>query len=111
MPESAVLFVKSRKVEQLEYTVPNFGHYCSAGYRAIDTNRVLSEDDRTVAEGLGKCGLEFAVVDLGSAGFAARLKAKMKGVGTTPTLFYRGQKLEGVKQIVGSLPKLVSEKV
>lgn len=111
MLESAVLFVKSRRFEQLEYIVPNFGHYCSAGYRAIDTNRVLSEDDRTVAEELGKCGLDFAVVDLGSVGFAARMKARMKGVRTTPTLFYRGQKLEGAKQIVESLRKLASEKV
>lgn len=111
MPESAVLFVKSKKVEHLEYTIPNFGRYSSAGYRAIDTSRALSEDDRTVAEELGKCGLGFVVVDLGSVGFAARVKARMKGVRITPTLFYRGQKLEGAKQIVEGLRKLASEKV
>lgn len=111
MLESAVLFVKSKKVEQLEYTVPNFGHHCSAGYRATDTNRALSEDDRTVAEELGKCGLDFAVVDLGSVGFATRRRARMKGVRTTPALFYRGQRLEGANQIVESLQRLASEKV
>ena len=51
--------------------MPNFGRYCSAGYGAIDTGRTLSEDDRTVAGEPGKCGLDFAIVEVQRASLLA----------------------------------------
>jgi len=98
--ERPILFVKSEKVEQLEYTVPNFGHYCSAGYRATGTNCALCEEDQKAIELLEKAGISYVLVDLGQASTAMRLKTRIRGIKTTPTLVYEGQKLEKLQRIM-----------
>jgi len=107
--EKPVLFVKSEKVERLEYTVPNFGHYCSAGYRATGTNCALCEEDQKAIELIEKAGISYVLVDLGQASAALRLKARMRGIKTTPTLIYEGQKLEKLQGIM-SIIRLIAEK-
>jgi len=98
--EPAVLYVKSEKISQVEYTMPNFGHWCSAGYRATKTDFVLGEKDRKAIEILEKVGLRYTLVDLGLTSATTRIKAKIESVNTTPTLIYKGQKIKGLQQIV-----------
>jgi len=105
MPEVAMLYVKSEKIEQVEYTMPNWGHWCSAGYRASKADFALTEEDKKAIELLEKSSLPFKVVDLGLAGASARLKAKIAGVNKTPTLVFKGQKLKGLMEIEAFLEK------
>jgi glutaredoxin len=121
VPKPAVLFVKSEKIDRVEYTVPNFGHYCSAGYRAFTTDSSLCEEDKKAFEILEKLGIDYKVVDLGSADMLTRVKALMIGVRKTPILILNGKrfglremmsKLEpsGVSQKQGVRPEIKSEK-
>ncbi len=64
MSEVAILYVKSEKVEHVEYTMPNWGHWCSAGYRVTKTEFTLTEGDRKVIKFLEKSRIPFKVVDL-----------------------------------------------
>jgi len=98
--DSAVLYVKSEKVEQVEYTVPNWGHYCSAGYRASKTDFVLNEEEQKAVEVLEKTRLPYTLIDLGLANVMTRIKAKIEGVNSTPTLVFKGQKFKGLSQIM-----------
>jgi len=56
LEEPAVLFVKSEKIEQTEWTMPQREHACSAGYRAFKTDHVSSEEDRKAIELLKEKG-------------------------------------------------------
>jgi glutaredoxin len=103
MSEVAILYVKSEKIEHVEYTMPNWGHWCSAGYRVTKTEFALTKEDRGALEFLEKSGIPFKVVDLGLAGAPARLKAKIAGVNKTPTLVFKGQKLKGLDEIKTAL--------
>jgi glutaredoxin len=107
--ERPVLFVKSEKVEQLEYTVPNFGHYCSAAYRATVTNCAFCEEDQKAIELLEKAGISYVLVDLEQASTAMRLKTRVRGIKTTPTLVYEGKKIETLKRIMSTI-ELVAQK-
>jgi hypothetical protein len=107
MPESLILYVKSEKFEQVQWTMPHHDHYCSAGYRAQKADFVLSENDQKAIDVVKETGLEYTLVDLGLAGGATRLKAKTDGIKTTPTLIYRGQKLEGLLQVMEMLKTIV----
>jgi glutaredoxin len=98
--ERPVLFVKSEKTERLEYTVPNFGHYCSAAYRATGTDCAFCEEDQKAIELLERAEISYVLVDLGQASAAVRFKARMRGIKTTPTLVYEGRKLEKLQQIM-----------
>jgi len=103
MEEQAVLFVKSEKIEHVEWSMPHHDHWCSAGYRATKTDFVLGEEDRKAVEALEKSGLNYKVIDLTFASAATRLKAKLEGVNTTPTLTYKGRKIKGLQQILNML--------
>lgn len=110
MPKPAVLFVKSEKVDRVEYTVPNFGHYCSAGYRALTTDSALCEEDRKAMEILEKSRIDYKVVDLGSADMLTRVKAMMIGVRKTPILVVNGKRF-GLREMMSKLePAGVSQK-
>jgi hypothetical protein len=90
--------------------MPNFGHYCSAGYRATGINCALCEEDQETIEFLEKAGIVYVLVDLGQASIAMRLKARMKGIKTTPTLMYEGWKLEKLQQIMSSIEPTAQKK-
>jgi len=107
MEEQAVLFIKSEKVEHVEWSMPHHDHWCSAGYRATKTDFVLREEDRRAVEALEKSGLNCKVIDLTFASAATRLKAKLWGVNATPTLTYKGRKIKGLKQILDMLTAIV----
>ncbi|MCW1296728.1 MAG: hypothetical protein OH319_03540 [Candidatus Parvarchaeota archaeon] len=102
----AILYVKSEKVDQVQYTMPNWGHWCSAGYRSSKTDFVLNEEDRKAIEALERAGISCKVVDLGQASMIAQIRAKIEGVNSTPTLLYKGQKIKGLEQILSALEKL-----
>lgn len=106
--ESLILFVKSEKIEQVAWSMPHHDHGCSASYRAIKTEFVLGEEDKKAIEALKKTGLRYNVVDLGLASATIRIKAKTKGINTTPTLIYKGQKFKGLRQIVEMLTATVN---
>jgi glutaredoxin len=101
--ETALLFVKSERISRVEYTTPNFGHWCSAAYRAAKTDFVFLGEDEKAIKALEKAQLPYKLVDLSLANPIARIKAKMEGVNTTPTLIYKGQKFRGAQQIVEML--------
>jgi hypothetical protein len=105
MSKTAILYVKSEKIEHVEYTTPNWGHWCSAGYRVTETDFALNEEDRKAIELLEKSGLLFKVVDLGLASAFTRIRAKIKGVNKTPTLVFMARKLKGLKEIEAALEK------
>ena len=105
MSKTAILYVKSEKIEYVEYTMPHWGHWCSAGYRVTKTDYALSEEDRKAIELLEKYGLSFRVVDLGLASLLTRLRAKIEGVNKTPTLIFMERKLKGLKEIEAALEK------
>jgi len=108
MSENVILYVKSEKFEQVEYTMPHHDHWCSAGYRVIRTDYVLDEEDSKAIELLERSGLQFKIVDLSLENALTRLKAKIEGTNETPTLVYRGQKLKGLRQIAEALEKQLS---
>lgn len=56
---------------------------------------------------LENVGLRYTLIDLGSAGVAARIKAKIDGVNSTPTLIYKEHKLKGVQQITKMLQTII----
>lgn len=85
--------------------MPHHDHYCSAAYRTSKTDYFLGEEDMKAIEILEKAGLQYTLVDLGLASTSKRLMAKLEGVTTTPTLIYRGQKLQGISQIM-SMPEI-----
>ncbi|MEM3579957.1 MAG: glutathione S-transferase N-terminal domain-containing protein [Candidatus Bathyarchaeia archaeon] len=105
MSEEVILYVKSEKIERVEYTMPNWGHWCSAGYRVTKTDFALTEEDRKAIELLERSGLPFKVVDLSLAGAPARLKAKIARINTTPTLVFKGQKFKGLMEFGAILEK------
>lgn len=110
VPKLAVLFVRSEKIDRAEYTVPNFGHYCSAGYRAFTTDSALCEEDRKAMEILEKSRIDYKVVDLGSADILIRVKAMIIGVRKTPILVANGKSL-GLHEMMSKLePASVSQK-
>lgn len=110
MPKPAVLFVKSEKIDRVEYTVPNFGHYCSAGYRASTTDSAFCEEDRKALEVLEKSGIDCKVVDLRSADVLTRVQAMMIGVRKTPVLVINGKRF-GLREMMAKLePAGVSQK-
>jgi len=101
--EIAILFVKSERISQVEYMVPNFGHWCSAAYRATKTHFAFLEEDKKAIEGLEKARIPYKLIDLSLTNRIARIKAKIEGVNATPTLIYKGQKFRGAQQIVEML--------
>ncbi|MEM3443106.1 MAG: hypothetical protein QXM86_04535, partial [Candidatus Bathyarchaeia archaeon] len=103
MEEQAILFVKSEKIEHVQWTMPHHDHWCSAGYRAFKTDFVLNEEDRKAVEALEKSGLNYKVIDLTLASATMRLKAKLEGINATPTLIYKGRKIKGLQQILEAL--------
>ncbi|MEM3699343.1 MAG: hypothetical protein QXL57_00515 [Candidatus Bathyarchaeia archaeon] len=103
MEEQAILFVKSEKIEQVQWTKPLHDHGCSGGYRATKTHFILNEEDGKAVEALEKSGLNYKVIDLTFASSTMRLKAKLEGVNATPTLIYKGRKIKGLQQILNTL--------
>jgi hypothetical protein len=103
--EKAILYVKSEKLEQVQYTMPNWGHWCSAGYRASRVDYGFNEEDEKAIEAVKNSGLECMIVDLGPQGVLAQIKAKIIGVNKTPTLVYKGEKFRGLEQILMVLNK------
>ncbi|MBS7632555.1 hypothetical protein KEJ15_02885 [Candidatus Bathyarchaeota archaeon] len=99
MTESLVLFIRSEKVEITEWTLPG-GAACQGAIRAVNTERLMSEEDKKAIETLEKTGLRFTLIDLGLVGTAERVKARLDGIKLTPTLVYNGQKYEGLRQII-----------
>lgn len=94
------LYVKSEKVNLVEYTVPNWGHWCSAGYRSKGVAESLPAEDREVVERLEQKGLSFSLVDLSQCSLKTRLAARISGINKTPTLILDdGSKLRGIEQI------------
>lgn len=63
----------------------------------------MKEEDQRTIDAVKETGLEYTLVDLGLAGATARLKARIDGIKITPTVVYRGQRLEGLPQILGML--------
>ena len=108
MEESTVLYVKSKKFEQVQWAMPQPDHYCTAGYQSSKTDFVLDEEDKKVVEMLERTGIPYTLVDLCSTRAIARLKARIGGISTTPTLIFQGQKLEGLEQITSALKTLAA---
>lgn len=101
------LFVKSQKVERVMYTMPNFGHYCSAGYRSQGVLSNYSLEDEEALTNLRSKRVSFSLVDLSLCPFENRLKAKMSGINRTPTLVLDdGTKIEGIAKINKCLESL-----
>ncbi len=94
------LYVKSEKVDLVEYTMPNWGHWCSAGYRSKGVAESFSAEDREAVECLEQKGLSFSLVDLSGCPLKTRLRARITGINRTPTLVLDdGSKLKGIEQI------------
>ena len=106
MSTYAVLYVKSEKSEQVEFTMPHTtggGHWCSAGYRAARTHRTHSKEDEEGMQLLEEAGISYRLVDLADASVAAQLRARIMGVNKTPTLLYGGKKYKGLEEIKAAL--------
>jgi len=104
LEEIPVLYVKSKKIEQVEHTLPyGNNHPCHAADRATKTYFVRSEEDEKAIELLNEAKLNFKLVDICLANPIARFKAKINGVNATPTLVYNGQKFKGLHQITEML--------
>jgi hypothetical protein len=101
--ETPVLYVKLAKIAQVEWTMPHHDYYCSAGYRAAKTDMILNEEDQRAIEVLEKAGLKYVLIDLSLETSLNRVIARIRGVNATPTLIYKGQKLEGLQQITSAL--------
>jgi hypothetical protein len=97
------LYVKSQKVDVVQYTMPNVrggGHWCSAGYRSQGVLDGCSPEDREALTELKNKGMNFSLVDLSACPFASRLRARMSGINRTPALILdNGTKIEGISQI------------
>lgn len=97
------LYVKSRRVDVLQYTMPNVregGHWCSAGYRSQTALTGLTTDEEEALTELKSRNMSFTLVDLSACTFGTRLRARMNGINRTPTLILDdGTKIEGINQI------------
>ena len=71
-------------------------HYCSVK-EISKTEKVISEEDeaalKLVKEFAGENNLKFRIIDVSSS--KGKLKAKLKGVITTPTIIVRNKRLIG----------------
>ena len=96
------LYVESQKTNVVAYTMPNFGHYCSAGYRTQGIQISYEPQDEKVITHLKSKGISFNLVDFSLYdSFDTRLKAKLSGVRRTPTLVLNnGTKIEGTDKIL-----------
>ena len=94
------LYVKSQRSDVLQYTMPNEGHWCSAGYRSQSALTGFSKEDEDALTELKSKNTSFNLVDLSTCAFETRLRARMTGINKTPTLILDdGAKIEGIKQI------------
>jgi hypothetical protein len=95
-----ILYARSEKIDVVEYTMPNWGHGCSAAYRSQGTMNNFSPEDYEAIECLKQKGTPFSLVDLSDCPFTTRLSAMMKGINKTPTLILNnGSKLKGIDEI------------
>jgi len=100
------LYVKSMRVDLVEYTMPNWGHWCSAGYRSQERMRSFSPEDNEAIEYLQQKGVSFGLVDLSDCSPTTRLLAMITGMNKTPTLVLDdGSKLKGIGQIKENFEK------
>lgn len=97
------LYVKSQKIDQVEYTMPHKsggGHWCSAGYRSKGVMRYFTPEDKDAIEYLKQKGISFNLIDLSDCSFKTILKAKIGGINQTPTLTLDDNtRIKGIKQI------------
>jgi len=96
-----ILYLKSEKFDLVEYTVPNWGHWCSAGYRSKGTEFFYKKDDaeaKTLIES-SKLKTLCEIVDLSNCNFLFRMRAKLIGVNETPTLVVDDKKYKGLEEI------------
>jgi len=101
--EPAILYIKSQKVEQVQFTKPQSDHWCTEGYRSTKTDLIQTEEDRRAVEMLDKAGLQYTLVDLGTVKGLTRLSARVKGVRITPTLVYKRRRFVGLGEITSIL--------
>lgn len=98
---SIILYLKSEKFDLVEYTMPHWGHWCSAGYRSKGTEFFYTGDDaeaKTLIEN-SELGNSCKIVDLSNCNFLFRLQAKLIGVNKTPTLVVDDKKYKGLENI------------
>lgn len=97
------LYVKSAKIDQVEYTMPHKsggGHWCSAGYRSKGVMRYFNAEDNEAIEYLKQKGISFSLIDLSDCSFKTRLHAKISGINQTPTLILDDStRINGTEQI------------
>ena len=94
------LYVKSQKIDQVEYTVPNWGHWCSAGYRSKGVTRYFFPEDMEAIEFLNGKNVSFNLIDISDRSFMTRLQAKITGINKTPTLILDNRiRLKGIEEI------------
>jgi len=102
MGSPTVLYVKSEKIYQTQYTMPHKsggGHWCSAGYRATQTNRIYSEEDKQAMQLLENANMNYRLVDLSDTTAISQLKARIRRVNKTPTLIHMGRMHKGLEEI------------
>ena len=76
------LYVKSQRVDVLQYTMPNVrdgGHYCSAGYRSQNALIGYSMEDEEALTELKSRNMSFRLIDLSACTFGTRMRARMTG--------------------------------
>lgn len=101
------LYVKSKKTDQVEFTMPHHsggGHWCSAGYRSKGTERMFTEEDAEAIEYLNAKGVSYSLVDLSEASVKDRLGARISGINRTPFLILdNGTKLRNLQEMKQNL--------
>ena len=97
------LYVKSQKIDQVEFTMPHLsggGHWCSAAYRSKGTLRPLTEEDNEAIEYLDAKGLRYSLLDLSDLPMKNRILSRVAGINQTPILVLDdGTKLRGMSEI------------
>jgi len=101
------LYVKSQKIDQLEFTMPHQsggGHWCSAAYRSKGIMRQLTQEDNEAIEYLNAKGISYRLIDLSDHPMKNRIFAKATGTNQTPILVLdNGTKLRGLSEIKQNL--------
>jgi len=92
------LYVNSISTGGIERSTGFLFHACDL--RAVKNITFYSEEDEEAIELLKSKNVSFDLIDLSNCSLVFKIKAKLKGINSTPTLILEGgAKLKGIKQI------------
>ena len=98
------LYVNSIRTGGIERSPGFLFHTCDL--RAVKNITFYSEEDEEAIELLKSKNISFDLIDLSNCSFAFKIKAKLKGIASTPTLILDdGTKLKGIEQIKAHFKK------